>query len=117
MKIIVLGAGQVGSTVAQNLAREHNDVTVYAPEFRCCGMPALDGGDVARATSWAEQNVEVLKPYVEAGCEIVCPGPTCSFMIREEWNNIDQSYIRSLVDSMPRQLKEVLEAKGKRTHS
>lgn len=28
MKIIVLGAGQVGSTVAQSLARENNDVTV-----------------------------------------------------------------------------------------
>jgi len=28
LKIIVLGAGQVGSTVAQNLASEHNDVTV-----------------------------------------------------------------------------------------
>ncbi|MEM7206551.1 MAG: Trk system potassium transporter TrkA [Pseudomonadota bacterium] len=28
MKIVVLGAGQVGSTVAQNLARESNDVTV-----------------------------------------------------------------------------------------
>ncbi len=28
MKIIVLGAGQVGSTVAQNLALENNDVTV-----------------------------------------------------------------------------------------
>ena len=28
MKIIVLGAGQVGSTVAQNLAAENNDVTV-----------------------------------------------------------------------------------------
>ena len=28
MKIIVLGAGQVGATVAENLARENNDVTV-----------------------------------------------------------------------------------------
>lgn len=28
MKIIILGAGQVGSAVAQNLATEHNDVTV-----------------------------------------------------------------------------------------
>ena len=28
MKIIVLGAGQVGSTVANSLARENNDVTV-----------------------------------------------------------------------------------------
>ena len=28
MKIIVLGAGQVGSTVARSLAQEDNDVTV-----------------------------------------------------------------------------------------
>ena len=28
MKIIVLGAGQVGSTVAQNLVKEANDITV-----------------------------------------------------------------------------------------
>ncbi|WP_455234972.1 NAD-binding protein, partial [Thiogranum longum] len=28
MKIIILGAGQVGSSVAQNLASEANDITV-----------------------------------------------------------------------------------------
>ena len=28
MKIIILGAGQVGTTVAQNLASEANDITV-----------------------------------------------------------------------------------------
>lgn len=28
MKIIILGAGQVGTTVAQNLAGEANDITV-----------------------------------------------------------------------------------------
>ncbi|MCK5092275.1 MAG: NAD-binding protein, partial [Gammaproteobacteria bacterium] len=28
MKIIILGAGQVGSSVAHNLARESNDITV-----------------------------------------------------------------------------------------
>ena len=29
MKIIILGAGQVGSTVAQNLASDANDITVW----------------------------------------------------------------------------------------
>ncbi|WP_293373646.1 NAD-binding protein, partial [Nevskia sp.] len=28
MKIVILGAGQVGSTLAENLAREANDITV-----------------------------------------------------------------------------------------
>ena len=28
MKIIILGAGQVGATLAANLASEHNDITV-----------------------------------------------------------------------------------------
>jgi Fe-S oxidoreductase len=64
---------------------ERNGVTVYAPELRCCGMPALDGGDVPRATAWAKQNIDVLLPYVDAGCEVVSPGPTCSYMIRKEW--------------------------------
>ncbi len=74
---------QVGRAAVEVL--EHNGITVYAPEMKCCGMPALDGGDVPRATSWAKHNVEVLAPYVEAGCDIVCPGPTCSFMIKKEW--------------------------------
>ncbi|HAU02953.1 MAG TPA: Trk system potassium transport protein TrkA, partial [Porticoccaceae bacterium] len=28
MKIIIVGAGQVGGTLAENLAREYNDITV-----------------------------------------------------------------------------------------
>lgn len=74
---------QVGRAAIEVL--EHNGVTVYAPELKCCGMPALDGGDVPRATAWAQHNVDILLPYVEAGCEIVCPGPTCSYMLKQEW--------------------------------
>lgn len=76
---------QVGRAAVEVL--EHNGVTVFAPEFRCCGMPALDGGDVPRATAWAKRNVEVLTPYVQAGCDIVSPGPTCSYMMRREWSD------------------------------
>lgn len=28
MKILILGAGQVGTSVAENLVSEHNDITV-----------------------------------------------------------------------------------------
>lgn len=74
---------QVGRAAVEVL--EHNGFTVYAPEFKCCGMPALDGGDVDRATAWANANLDVLLPYVEAGCDIVSPGPTCSYMLKKEW--------------------------------
>lgn len=74
---------QVGRAAVEVL--EHNGITVYAPDLQCCGMPALDGGDVPRATRQAAHNVAVLLPYVQAGCEIVCPGPTCSYMLKHEW--------------------------------
>ncbi len=76
---------QVGRAAVEVL--EHNGITVFAPSFRCCGMPALDGGDVPRATDWARHNVEILLPYVQAGCDIVSPGPTCSFMMKKEWKD------------------------------
>jgi Fe-S oxidoreductase len=64
---------------------EHNGIRVEIPELRCCGMPALDGGDVARAADAARHDVSILRPYVEAGCDVVSPGPTCSFMMKREW--------------------------------
>jgi Fe-S oxidoreductase len=76
---------QVGRAAVEVL--EHNGFTVFAPSFRCCGMPALDGGDVPRATDWARHNVEILDKYVKAGCDIVSPGPTCSFMLKHEWKD------------------------------
>ena len=76
---------QVGRAAVEVL--ERNGITVYAPELRCCGMPALDGGDVPRATEWARHNVERLLPYVRAGCEVLSPGPTCSYMIKHEWKD------------------------------
>ena len=51
---------QVGRAAVEVL--EHNGYTVYAPQMKCCGMPALDGGDVERATEWAAHNVDQLLP-------------------------------------------------------
>jgi glycerol-3-phosphate dehydrogenase subunit C len=74
---------QVGRAAVEVL--EHSGITVFVEEFKCCGMPALDGGDVPRATSWATHNIERLRPFVDAGCDIVSPGPTCSYMMKKEW--------------------------------
>ena len=60
-------------------------VEVRCPEQVCCGMPALDSGDVAAATRRARRNLETLGRAVDAGCDIVVPGPTCSRMLKQDY--------------------------------
>ncbi|HEY7790665.1 MAG TPA: heterodisulfide reductase-related iron-sulfur binding cluster [Vicinamibacterales bacterium] len=63
----------------------HNECTVACPELRCCGMPALDGGDVPAAIRQARENVKTLRPYVERGYRIGVINPTCSLMLKQEY--------------------------------
>src|SRR5262249_30393958 len=58
---------------------------VVRPPQRCCGMPALDGGDVDAAVASARVNVEALAPLVERGVPVVALGPTCGCTIKQEW--------------------------------
>jgi glycerol-3-phosphate dehydrogenase subunit C len=60
-------------------------VDVACPEQVCCGMPALDAGDVEGATRRARFNVEQLGRMVDEGRDIVVPGPTCSRMLKQEY--------------------------------
>lgn len=64
---------------------QHNDCRVACPAVECCGMPALDAGDVALARAKAKRNVEVLLPWVERGFRVAVINPTCSLMMREEY--------------------------------
>ncbi|MBI3079283.1 MAG: ferredoxin [Deltaproteobacteria bacterium] len=65
---------------------EHNRVAVTCPEQRCCGMPALDGGDLPGAIEAAAYNVEHLAEAIRAGAQrIVVPGPTCSYVLKQEY--------------------------------
>ncbi|MGH7322472.1 MAG: heterodisulfide reductase-related iron-sulfur binding cluster, partial [Candidatus Rokuibacteriota bacterium] len=63
----------------------HNQVDVIHPPQRCCGMPYLDGGGVAEARRLIDENVRSLGPAIREGREIVVPGPTCSYMMKQEW--------------------------------
>jgi glycerol-3-phosphate dehydrogenase subunit C len=65
---------------------EHNGLAVHYPaEQTCCGMPNLDGGDMERALDKARRNVATLYPFVEEGMDIVVPGPTCSYVLKNEY--------------------------------
>jgi glycerol-3-phosphate dehydrogenase subunit C len=64
---------------------ERNRCAVAYPPQNCCGMPALDGGDVAFAQQQARQNVASMLSWVRQGYRIAVLNPTCSMMMRQEY--------------------------------
>src|SRR5262249_20376751 len=65
---------------------EKNGVkTACVSGLKCCGMPAWEHGDLDRMRSWAQTNLELLMPFVDAGAKVLAINPTCSMMLRREW--------------------------------
>jgi glycerol-3-phosphate dehydrogenase subunit C len=87
---------------------EHNGVDVSLPAQRCCGMPYLDGGAVDEARALVRDNVRTLAEAARDGREIVVPGPTCSYMLKQEYPWLDGSEDAKLVASHTRDLFEYL---------
>jgi glycerol-3-phosphate dehydrogenase subunit C len=72
-----------GQALVKVLAK--NQCAIASPAQNCCGMPALDGGDVAFAQQQARANVVVLLPLVRAGYKVAAINPTCSLTLRREY--------------------------------
>jgi Fe-S oxidoreductase len=87
---------------------EKNGVDVTLPAQRCCGMPYLDGGAVTEARRLIADNVKSLAEEVRQGREIVVPGPTCSYMLKQEYPWLDGSEDAHLVAAHTRDLFEYL---------
>jgi glycerol-3-phosphate dehydrogenase subunit C len=64
---------------------EHLGYRVHRVEEACCGMPNLDGGDVASFIEKIRANVSVLLPLVERGAKVLVPQPTCAYTLKREW--------------------------------
>jgi Fe-S oxidoreductase len=87
---------------------EKNDVEVSLPPQRCCGMPYLDGGAMDEARALVRDNVRSLAAAVREGRDIVAPGPTCSYMLKQEYPWLDGSDEAKLVASHTADLFEYL---------
>ena len=64
---------------------EHNGIAVEGGYKACCGAPFLHGGDLASARKNAAKVVAGLAPRVREGLQVVVPGPTCSYQIKNEY--------------------------------
>jgi Fe-S oxidoreductase len=87
---------------------EHNGVDVSLPPQRCCGMPYLDGGAMEECRALIADNVRTLAEAVREGRDIVAAGPTCGYMLKQEYPWLGESEDAKLVGSRTRDLFEYL---------
>ena len=73
-------------------------------------MPYLDGVAMDQAKALIRENVASLAAAVREGREIVVPGPTCSYMLKQEYPWLDGSEDAKLVAGHTRDLFEYLAA-------
>ncbi len=77
----------IGVAARKVLARNGVETEVVYP--RCCGMPQLEYGDIARVAEGARQTAADLRPWVEKGYDIISLVPSCSLMMKFEWPLIE----------------------------
>ncbi len=62
-------------------------IGIEIPEQECCGMPELGTGDLAKVTKVVDRNIARLLPYADRGMKIIAMSPSCSMMLRLEYDN------------------------------
>ena len=77
-------ATDIGKATVQVLEKNGIEVVVPAGQ-QCCGMPLFDLGDTKGMIGAAEANYRVLRPYLDAGYDVVVPAASCSLMLKREY--------------------------------
>lgn len=88
---------------------EHLGYRVIGVEETCCGMPNLDGGDVAGAVAKIRANAAELVEHVRAGAKVLVPNPTCGYTMKREWvEYVDEPEVHEVAEAT-RDLMEFFE--------
>ncbi len=89
----------IGMAALKVLAKNGVAAEVVYP--RCCGMPQLEQGNVARVAEHAHSVADALLPYVDQGYDVVALVPSCALMLKFEWPLIlpDEAKIKRLANA------------------
>jgi glycerol-3-phosphate dehydrogenase subunit C len=63
----------------------HNGVETKVVYPRCCGMPQLEQGEIAKVAATAKAVAAELSPIIDDGYDIVALMPSCALMLKFEW--------------------------------
>lgn len=78
---------QIGKDTLEVLERNNVDCACVNG-LKCCGMPAWESGDLETLRTNAKNNLDILIPFVEQGSKILPINPTCSMMMRREYQEL-----------------------------
>ena len=73
----------IGTSAQAVLA--HNGVETKVVYPRCCGMPQLEHGEIAKVAESAKAVAAELSPLIDEGYDIVALIPSCALMLKFEW--------------------------------
>jgi glycerol-3-phosphate dehydrogenase subunit C len=73
----------IGMAARAVLAQNGVETQVVYP--RCCGMPQLEHGELAKVASSARAVARELAPLIDQGWDIVALVPSCALMLKFEW--------------------------------
>ena len=62
-----------------------NNINVAVPPMNCCGMPAMESGNLDMAVRQAESNYATLFPYIQKGYKVLVLNPTCSMTMKDDY--------------------------------
>ncbi len=76
------------ASAALKVLRKNNIIVEFVyPE--CCGMPKLEAGDLPSVLGKAKRISNNLLPWVNKGYTILTLTPSCSLMLKSEWQLLD----------------------------
>mgnify|MGYP003342939712 CR=1 FL=1 len=89
----------IGEATQAVLARNGVETKVVYP--RCCGMPQLEHGELAKVADNARAVARELAPLIDQGHDIVALVPSCALMLKFEWPLIvpDDPLVKKLADA------------------
>jgi glycerol-3-phosphate dehydrogenase subunit C len=76
----------IGEAAQAVLAKNGVETEIVYPQ--CCGMPQLEGGDLAAVATAAKSVAETLGPWIDKGYDVIALVPSCALMLKFEWKLI-----------------------------
>jgi len=73
----------IGEAAQAVLAKNGVETEVVYPQ--CCGMPQLEGGDLAAVAKAARGVAATLGPWIDKGYDVIALVPSCALMLKFEW--------------------------------
>jgi glycerol-3-phosphate dehydrogenase subunit C len=73
----------IGEATQAVLAKNGVETEVVYPQ--CCGMPQLEGGNLAAVAAAAKNVAATLGPWIDKGYDVVALVPSCALMLKFEW--------------------------------